>query len=113
MSHYVFLYRLAPAPAQSPQVMQQRMQVWMGWMKQLEQGGHIAQPGNPLSRTGGGVVKDKKGTVSDGPYAESKDIVIGFTVIEAKDTDEALRLARGCPILEGGGLVEVRPVATM
>ena len=55
--------------------------------------------------------KDK--VVTDGPYVEAKDIVLGFIVISAANLDEAVRLASGCPIAEGGGSVEIRPVATL
>jgi len=48
--------------------------------------------------------------VTDGPYAETKDIVIGFSVIEAKDFEQAVKLAAECPLVEIGGLVEVRPI---
>jgi hypothetical protein len=58
-------------------------------------------------------VKDKKGTLSDGPYAETKDIVVGFSVIEAKDLNQAVSLSTGCPILESGGMVEVRSIMNM
>jgi hypothetical protein len=40
-------------------------------------------------------------------------VVGGFSVIEAKNLAEAAEIASGCPILEGGGLVEVRPVMQM
>ena len=49
----------------------------------------------------------------DGPYAESKDVVGGFIVIEAGDLDEAVELSKACPILDVGGSVEVRPVQTL
>jgi hypothetical protein len=64
-----------------------------------------------LNRTDGRVVR--KGEITDGPYAETKDIVIGFSIIEAKDFDEAVRLANSCPLVEAGCLVEVRPVLTL
>jgi hypothetical protein len=114
MSQFVFLYRLPPMAPPTPQQMQERMQVWMEWMRGLQQKGHVAAAGHPLANAGG-VVKDRQGTFSDGPYAETKDIVIGFTVIEAKDLSEALTLAAGCPMLGGGSgaLVEVRPVAQL
>jgi len=48
--------------------------------------------------------------VTDGPFAETKEVLGGFSIIEAKDIDEAARIAEGCPILEGEGSVEVRPV---
>ena len=59
---------------------------------------------------GGKLVKGKQRTITDGPYAESKDVIGGYTLIEAKDLAEAAELSKGCPILEGGGVVEVRPV---
>ena len=56
-----------------------------------------------------GKVVRKKG-VTDGPYAETKDIVLGFIIVEARDLAEAAELARGCPMVVGDGVVEVRPV---
>jgi hypothetical protein len=110
MSQYVYLYRIPPMPPVSPEVARQRMERWQVWMKELEDGGHLASLGHPLE-VAGGVVKGPSGAFTDGPYAETKDVVVGFTVIKAKDLDEAVRLARGCPMLEGAGMVEVRPVA--
>ena len=48
--------------------------------------------------------------VTDGPYAKTKDLVLGFIVIEANDQAEAVKLAADCPIVRGGGSVEVRTV---
>ena len=48
--------------------------------------------------------------VTDGPYAEAKDIVLGFIVISARDLDHAVDISRGCPMLEGDGSVEIRPI---
>jgi hypothetical protein len=108
MSEFVFLYREASAPA-SPQAMQDRMVQWLAWFRELEQKGRMINAGHPLNRTDGGVGQDKKGSLTDCPYAETKDIVIGYTVVDARDFDEAVRLATGCPLLDDGGLVEVRP----
>ena len=52
-------------------------------------------------------------TITDGPFTEAKDLVGGFTLVEARDIDHAVELSRGCPILDGGGSVEVRPVMKM
>ena len=49
--------------------------------------------------------------VTDGPYAELKDLVTGNLAIEAASLDEAAKLALGCPIYIYDGSVEVRPVA--
>jgi hypothetical protein len=48
------------------------------------------------------------GTVTDGPFLETKEALGGFYVVEARDLDHALEIAKGCPAPFGG--VEVRPV---
>ena len=48
--------------------------------------------------------------VADGPYAESKDLVTGSMIFEAASLDDAVDVARTCPMYEFGGSVEVRPV---
>jgi len=48
--------------------------------------------------------------VTDGPFIEAKEVVLGFYVIEATDLDEALAVAKRNPIIAQGGGVEVRPV---
>ena len=109
MSQFLYLYRMPPSPPSSPQEREERMQRWTVWMKELQATGHLVDRGMPLGSEGG-VVKDRKGTFTDGPYAETKDIVMGFSVVEAKDIAEARKLSLGCPLLDGAGLVEVRPI---
>ena len=48
--------------------------------------------------------------VTDGPYAESKDLVTGSLIVEAASLEDAIDVARTCPTYEFGGSVEVRPV---
>ncbi len=107
MSEFTFLYRGGERSG-SPEEMQQVMQKWVAWMKELGDKGHLKDPGHPLEGTGK-VVKGKK-TITDGPYVESKDVIGGYTLVQAKDLDEAAQLSLGCPILDRGGLVEVRPI---
>jgi hypothetical protein len=110
MSEFVYLYRRPPRPTdESPQQMQERMQRWRAWFADLEKKGHIKSLGQPLPQTGGGVVRGKD-KVSDGPYAETKDIVMGFTLIEAKDFEQAVELTKTWPGFEEGGLIEIRPI---
>jgi hypothetical protein len=112
MSEFVFLYRGSEA-GRSPERAQQMMQKWMTWMKELGAKGHIKDQGHPLERTGK-LVHGKQKTVTDGPFAEAKDVVGGYTLIEARDLDQAAELSKGCPIFEvDGGAVEVRPVMKM
>lgn len=111
MSEYLFLYRGGSRP-ESPAEGEKVMQKWISWMQDLETKGHLKDRGQPLEGEGK-VVRGKQRSVTDGPYAESKDIVGGYTLIEAKDLAQAADLAGGCPIFDGGGLVEVRPVMKM
>ena len=110
MSEFLYLYR-GGAREQTAAAMQQQMQKWMAWMKELGEKGHIKNPGHPLERTGK-VVSGKAKAVTDGPFAE-KDMVGGYTLVEATDLDRAVELSKGCPILEFGGGVEVRPIMKM
>ncbi len=116
MSQFLYLYRNSDASRQeamgTPERAQQSMQRWMNWMRELEAKGHLKDRGQPLERTGK-VVRGQQKTVTDGPYTEAKDLVGGFTIVDARDIDHAVELSRGCPILEGGGSVEVRPVMKM
>jgi len=57
------------------------------------------------------LVRSRKGTVSntDGPYMETKEQMAGFILVEARDMNEAVRLASGIPMAEMG-TIEVRPI---
>ena len=111
MSQFLYLYRGGEA-GRSPERMQQSMQKWMAWLKDLAGKGHIKDQGQPLERTGK-IVRGQRKTVIDGPFAEAKDIVGGYTLIEARDLHQAVELSKGGPILEVDGAVEVRPVQAL
>ncbi len=111
MSEFVYLYR-GGRRAESPDEAEKQMQRWVTWLRDLAANGHIKDQGQPLEREGK-VVRGKDHVVTDGPYPESKDIVGGYTLIEATDLSQATDLAGGCPIFEFDGLVEVRPVMKM
>ncbi|HUO93810.1 MAG TPA: YciI family protein [Rhizomicrobium sp.] len=111
MSQFVYFYRGWTRPT-SPAEMQQQVQKWSAWFKTLADAGHLADRGFPLERDGK-VVAGKGKSVTDGPFAEAKDIVGGYSIIDAHDIAQAVELAKGCPNLERGGAVEVRPLMTM
>ena len=110
MSQFVYLFRSTEAGVQesmgTPERAQQSLQNWLAWIHELEANGHLKERGQPLDRSGKVVRRD----VTDGPYVEAKDLVLGFIVVEARDIDHAAELARRCPIALGGGSVEIRPV---
>lgn len=108
MNEFVFLYRGGERPTSADES-QRVLQKWMAWFKDLADKGHVVDRGQPLERTGKAVRASGK-SVTDGPFAETKDVVGGYTLIKAQDLEQAAELAKGCPILERGGYVEVRPV---
>jgi hypothetical protein len=111
MNEFLLLYRGAQRPS-SPQDAEQIMQKWMSWLQDLSNRGHLKDRGQPLEPIGK-VVAGKQKTVTDGPFAEVKDLVGGYSLIEAKDLAEAAELSKGCPVFERNGFVEVRPIMKM
>jgi hypothetical protein len=111
MDEFVLLFRLdiLTKDAQpSPEQMQVYMKQYHDWV-----GGIAAQNkfsgGTGLS-TEGRVLKSHQ-VITDGPYAEIKESVAGYIIVKAKDFDEAVSLAKDCPMLNGeGNSVEIRKI---
>lgn len=82
---------------------------WMEWIGSVAAQNKLADRGNRLHNTGK-VVKANN-VVTDGPYAEIKESIGGYTMIKADSYEEAVEIAKGCPILTVGGNVEVREVS--
>ncbi|MGE4074366.1 MAG: YciI family protein [Reyranella sp.] len=89
---------------------------YMAWADSLRQKGKLAG-GEKL--VAGGVrhvrIENGKPVASDGPYAEAKDVIGGYFVIEARDAAEAEAIARECPHLaiSATNWVELRPIEDM
>jgi hypothetical protein len=84
----------------------------MAWVKETERQG-IRKGGahlRPASDATTVRVQSGEVVLSDGPFAEAKEQVAGFAVIESQNLDEVLEVASRHPILQFGGSVEVRPV---
>jgi hypothetical protein len=116
MSQFVFLFRSTEAGQReamgTPERAQRSLQTWLEWIHQLEARGQLRDRGVPLQMAGK-VVAGSDRIVTDGPYAEAKDLLLGFLLIEARDLDDAVTIARDCPIVIGGGSVEVRPAGSI
>jgi hypothetical protein len=110
MSEFLFLYR--NGEKLSPEQMQQQMGRWMTWLKELGEKGVLKSAGHPLDRSGK-LVSGAKRTVTDGLFAEAKDVIGGYSIVEAATLDQAVELSNGCPIFHVGGAVEVRPIMKM
>ena len=70
-------------------------------------GGNQLQPVSTASTV---RVKDKNPLITDGPFAETKEQLAGYFLVEARDLDEALKIASRIPSVALGGSIEVRPV---
>jgi hypothetical protein len=55
-------------------------------------------------------VQDRQTLTTDGPYAETKEVFVGYYVFEADNLDEAIELAARIPAARLGGAIEVRPL---
>jgi hypothetical protein len=93
----------------SPQEMQQVLQKYMAWAAGLRDAGRMLHA--EKLRGGGRVVRGSAGkmTVTDGPFAESKEVIGGFWLLEASSYDEVLAFLKDHPHLEAGTL-EVRQI---
>ncbi len=92
----------------SPSELQAHVEKWYRWSDQLARQGR-GSVGTALDNPGA-AVRGHERVVTDGPYAESKDLVTGSLIIEAASLEDAVDVARTCPTYEFGGSVEVRPV---
>ncbi len=90
----------------SPEEFQAHMEKWGKWMAEIK------AEGFPLDAEGK-VVSGGGSVVSDGPFAEGTEMVGGYLLLPAKDMDHATEMAKGCPVHEMNGTVEVRPINLM
>ena len=90
-------------------------QKYISFTQSIRQSGAFCA-GDPLQgSTSATTVRGNNGKaiVADGPFAETKEQLGGYYVVEAKDLDEAIAIAKRIPSLEIGGTVEVRPILSM
>lgn len=112
MEKFMLIFHGGQADHLSPDEMQAHMGKWLAWVQQLSQEGRydsgepLLPGGKLLSGTGGKVV-------TDGPYTEGKEVVGGYLIVNAKDMDEAVSIAKACPDFDLGGTVQVRQVMKM
>lgn len=98
----------------TPEMIQGIIQKYNDWMVKVIESGHLVSLNklrDDLGRTLTGF--GDKQVVTDGPYAETKEVIGGYWIIQAADYGEAVRVASTCPTLEFGGRLEVREVDDM
>lgn len=93
----------------SPEELQQAISKAMGWFEGLYKRGKV-KAGQPLDRTGKFISGKKGSTVADGPFAESKEAIGGYLILQVANEAEAVAIAQTNPSLEYGITIEVRPI---
>jgi hypothetical protein len=112
MEKFMLIFQGGVEAKLSPEEMQVNMGKWFAWIERLNKDGKYVS-GEPLL-PGGKLVSGKGGkTVIDGPYTEGKEVVGGFFIINAKDMNEAVEIAKDSPGFEYEGAVQVRQVQKM
>ena len=98
MSDYVLLYQGGSMP-EGEEAQKAVMDAWDGWFSSI--GGALKDGGNPFSGAAKSIASD--GAVSDGGGGSAS----GYTILTADSLDEAVNLAKGCPVLQGGANITV------
>ena len=115
MKEFALIFRISndgPAAVEpTPAQMQERMTTWSNWMGGIAARDQLLNGGSRLGLKGSKTVKADK-SVTDGPYVEVKEFINGYILVKTNSLEEAVEIAKDCPILFGGGQVEVRPLVT-
>ena len=92
----------------SPHQAEAMMKKWMDWIGGIAAQNKLATRGNRLQSSG--RIVNSNNVVTNGPYTDIKESIGGYSIIKAKNYDEAVEMAKGCPVLLAGGNVEVREI---
>jgi len=112
MRYLLLIYADEKGPALSPEEQPAYMDRWFKYSEELQQSGKM-EGGNALQPTATAttVRLDRSNRlISDGPFAETKEQLGGYFLIDAKDLDEAIEWSSRMPHLPVGGSVEIRPI---
>ncbi|PSL34920.1 YciI family protein [Chitinophaga ginsengisoli] len=110
MKDFLLIYRAdyGVVANASPEEMQVRTQGWMDWIAGIAAQNKLTDRGNRLMPQA--TVLKNEDIVTDGPFAEIKESIMGYSIIKATSMEEAAALSKGCPIFKVGGTVEVREI---
>lgn len=109
MKEFMMIFHLAydTTHTPSPEQAQASIKQWQDWIGGIAAQGKFVST-NALSMEGKTLRANN--VITDGPYAEVKEMIGGYLIARAENLDEAMKLAAGCPILAIGGNVEVRSI---
>jgi len=109
MEEFILIFRESRLGSQANKPTQEEIlaieKVWADWIGSIAAEGKYAGGFRPGTK--GRTVKPEN-VITDGPYAEVKEIIVGAITVKASSMEEAVELAKGCPSILNGGNVEVR-----
>jgi hypothetical protein len=115
MQRYILFLRNEPGVFSelSPEEIQGILQRFSKWRETLSAGGHNPE-GQKLRNGSGRQLSQSEGKliVTDGPYAETREIIGGYYAYDADSFEQAVELAKGCPVLPFGP-IEIREIERM
>lgn len=95
----------------SPEEFQRAIERYRAWTEELQRDGSFLASDKLTDGEGRVLRKEERELrVTDGPYAETKEVIGGYYAVRAGSYEEAVALARGCPHLDYGGTIEIRQV---
>jgi hypothetical protein len=91
------------------------MQEYGEFVQSIVKSGHYLAGAKLQSSSTASTVRGRNGkpVITDGPFAETKEQLGGYHLVECKDLDEALSIAKRIPTIRLGGIIEVRPLEPM
>lgn len=114
MKEFVLLFRMDITTKEAQPTQEQMegyMRQWTSWINKIAENDQLVNGGNHFSREGRVVKPDNE--VVETPYISSNNSVAGYIIILAESLDEATKIAKKCPILNGQNTsVEIRETAT-
>jgi hypothetical protein len=109
MQEFLLLFRQPDADYRAtPENMKAIGKKWQDWVTAIVKQEKFVSHGVRLSMEW--KVLRPGGVVTDGPFAEIKEKLLSYIVVRAENLDDATTLAHGCPAIDAGGSVEIRPV---
>jgi hypothetical protein len=106
---FLFLYRKSPDPRDQPSAadMQAGYMQWKSWMAKYAKEILEQPPARSGPKPGGSSAVCKAGAVTDGPYVEGKEIVAGWSFIEAESLALAVEIAKEVPMFTSVEIIEI------
>ncbi len=110
MKEYMLIFRNEKSDnneAPSAEQMRAVLKEWQNWIRCIAEQGKFSGTNRLLPE---GKTLKPGNVITDGPYAEAKELIGGYVLVKAETLDGAVEIAKSCPNLKYGGNVEVRSV---